>query len=59
MLGILNNEYVKKLTVDMIIELLKTSPFAKTDKFKDTLNDNIISIGADMSKDPDLSQGSK
>ena len=49
----------KKLTVDMIIELLKTSPFAKTDKFKDTLNDNIISIGADMSKDPDLSQGLK
>ena len=43
----------------MIIELLKTSPYAKTDKFKDTLNDNIISIGADMSKDPDLSQGSK
>ena len=58
-LGIFNNEYVTKLTVDMIIELLKTSPFAKTDKFKDTLNDNIISIGADMSKDPDLSQGSK
>ena len=43
----------------MIIELLKTSPFSKTDKFKDTLNDNIISIGADMSKDPDLRQGSR